>query len=478
MATFAENVLKIATGNVVAQAISFIAVPLITRIYTPEEFGIYSVILSATLILGPIASLRYDFALLLPRGETKALNLLALSAGTCLLSSLLIAAFLLFAPDNILSAMGLSGSLRTLLAIPLGTFLLSFLQNLTFYNIRAQHYRELTLATIAGSLADRGFSLVSGFFFALGPWGLIGGRIFGPLTSVALLQSSGLYRRAWAQRKRVSLKRMWGQALRYKDFPLYSSWAALLNTAAREIPTFLLAAYFTPAVAGLYGLGMRMVNLPMMVVGDAIAKVFFQGVTAEREDTDKLRRISLKLYQQLTFFTLPPTLIFIFAGHELFALFFGDQWRPAGQFLRVLAPSFFVMFLYRPMSVFYDTFNRQRQRLIFDLVNTALRLGTVAWMAGKGFAALPIILAMSLATCAVVGMSLLFLFHIVGLETARIFKVLGRNLLLCLPLIFFLAVGTQRFLENSLQVWTFIVIGSVVQGTVHYFFLRKYRNNN
>ena len=79
MPTFAENVLKLVTGSVIAQGIGVIVAPIIARLFAPEAFGVAALFASITGIIGVVACLRYELAIMLPKTDEEAANLLGAS---------------------------------------------------------------------------------------------------------------------------------------------------------------------------------------------------------------------------------------------------------------------------------------------------------------------------------------------------------------------------------------------------------------
>ncbi|QLK87927.1 hypothetical protein E3U36_07160 [Arsenophonus endosymbiont of Aphis craccivora] len=63
---FARNVVTLMTGTTIAQAIPIAISPLLTRIYTPKDFGVLALFISIIAILGSIANARYELAIMLP----------------------------------------------------------------------------------------------------------------------------------------------------------------------------------------------------------------------------------------------------------------------------------------------------------------------------------------------------------------------------------------------------------------------------
>lgn len=68
--------------------------PLLTVIYTPNEFGIFILYTSIVLSLIPIAGLRYDYGIILPKKHQTAWHLMALTIKIIFIFSIICLVFL------------------------------------------------------------------------------------------------------------------------------------------------------------------------------------------------------------------------------------------------------------------------------------------------------------------------------------------------------------------------------------------------
>ena len=92
---------------------------------------------------------------------------------------------------------------------------------------------------------------------------------------------------------------------RYRDFPIFSTFAFVINQASREVPLLLLAIFYSPVVTGLYGLAMRVINMPMTLIGFSISRVFLQRATGEFDKGETLKNETCKLFGYLIYLSLP-----------------------------------------------------------------------------------------------------------------------------------------------------------------------------
>ena len=101
---FVRGAMAIAAGTGAAQLISVASSPVLTRLYSPSDYGVMSVAVSILFVLISVTCLRYEFAIPLPRDDVEAANLLGLSLLTNLAMSAAVGATLLLFGDWLLSA--------------------------------------------------------------------------------------------------------------------------------------------------------------------------------------------------------------------------------------------------------------------------------------------------------------------------------------------------------------------------------------
>jgi hypothetical protein len=69
---FRRSVAVLASGTAISQAIPIAAMPVLTRLYTPEEFGTVVLYLALASLLGVVATARYELAIPLPHDDIEA----------------------------------------------------------------------------------------------------------------------------------------------------------------------------------------------------------------------------------------------------------------------------------------------------------------------------------------------------------------------------------------------------------------------
>ena len=359
------------TGTTIAQAIPIAISPILTRIYTPEDFGVLALFLAITGVFSVVASGRYELALMLPREEEDAINVFVLGMTIILfLTGFLFLVVLLF-HSYLVDILGNEEIEFWLYFVPVAFFFLGLFNLLSYYNNRQKNYKDIANATIVKSVVLAIVQLSVGFFKA-GASGLISGQIVSSL--FANLQ---LFKNIVKDKEllsKISKVKMIALAKRYKDFPKYQAPHVMLNTFSSYLPVYMFTPFFGLGVVGLYALSTRIVFTPMMILAGASAKVYNQKVTQlYNEDVDAYG-FTVRLLKSLLKKIIVPFLIIIIFAPDIFAFIFGNEWREAGVYTQILSPWLWMVFFTATIAFIPSLLNMQKKALLLEIIYTMLRV--------------------------------------------------------------------------------------------------------
>jgi len=392
---FLRRMVMLSGGTSLGQLLIVASSPVLTRLYGPEAFGVLAVFMGLAAVLAMISALRYEFAVPVAQTEEEAVGLVRVGFATVVLMSLLVALGVwLFGPW--LARVTEIPILTSLLwLLPLTVLCHGLSLPINYWSIRQGTFRVNSVNKLIQAGSQAGSQVALGAAGA-GIWGLILGYCLGPLTMLAHFVST-LPR---AERMRLLAVRwpcLWSLAVRHWHYPAYSAPSALLQSSTQLLPAVLLAALYGPAVAGWFGLGQRVIGLPVKLVAQATSQVFL-GETPKLSDDDAVRRLFLRCttgFALVGLLGMAPVLVF---GPWLFELVFGPAWREAGMIAALLVPQHLARFVVMPVSQTLNIYGRQELHLVASLANGAALLFAfgLAWLAGLG--AMPVILLYSIST--------------------------------------------------------------------------------
>ncbi len=374
--SFAVDVAKLAGGTTFVQALGILIAPVLTRLYPPDAFGTAAVLSSLVSILAVVSCLRYELAIMLPDRDQDASSLLVASLVLVPIVAGLGAVAVLSGRDLIITALRAPELEPYLALVPLFVLANGAFRALSYWNSRAKRFGEISIVKGIQSVVTAGGELGLAVAGIADAGGLIAGRLLGALGGALLLG-----RHTWRYDRPVLRAGAQWRALvtgvkRYKRFPLYSTWSALLNSISWQLRSLLLSSFFSSSIVGYYALGTRALRLPMSLIGGAIGQVFFQRA-AEARAEGTLKDVVEGAYRRLVMLGMFPLLLLSIVGRDLFTVAFGDGWAEAGVYTQILSVWTFFWFISSPLSTLYSVLERQKAGLALNIVNLVTRVGSL-----------------------------------------------------------------------------------------------------
>lgn len=372
--SFRFNVGVLAGGTALSQAAMLAFVPLLTRLYSAEDFGYLQVYLSISIFLINAASLRYETAVLLPKEDSLAANVFALAATTTLLLTTLCAMVI----SMILWTLPVgSNELRLCVAfLPVSMAGAATNQVLVSWFLRTEGYHWVAGTKVRQILVMLVTQVLLGYF-GCGVIGLLVGDALGKATGILRLA-----RAAWRENgtllRQVRPSAMWQAAIRYAKFPLLSTGATLINTAGFAVPTLMIGAWYGPQVLGWFGHAERVILAPSSLIGIAVTQV--AGATAARlahSSPESLPRFFLRTARVLLLLALPIGGLLAVAAPWMFALVFSEDWREAGVYARSLSATMVIGFVAGGLTQMLTVLERQSLQLGWDSARMAITCGVL-----------------------------------------------------------------------------------------------------
>ena len=353
---FTKNVLTLMTGTTIAQAIPIAISPILTRIYTPEDFGVFAVYMAIASIISVIATGRYEMAIMLPKEEEDVksiVKLIMILLTTVTSITFLIVFFFNQAITNLFENPEISNWLYFL---PISIFLVGLYQIYNYLLIREKNFKRLSTNKIIVSTTNASTQLGYGFAVSNG-FGLLFGNIISYIISIYFIIRSKVVNK-YFHFKDNSIKEV---AKEYQNFPKYDVPSVLINVVANQLPLLALGKFFGLGVVGFYSLMYKVLMMPISLLSSTVLDVFKQRATEDYNKYGNCKDIYVKTFKSLVLLGIIPfTILGIFAP-EIFAFVFGENWRVAGEFAQIMTPMFFLNFIVNPLS--YTFFIAQKQKL-------------------------------------------------------------------------------------------------------------------
>lgn len=361
-----RSTLTLLAAGALAQALPLLLGPWITRLYTPTEFGHFSLVWTVATNIAVVGCARYEFALPLERDATGAARLLSLCLRILAVVSL--AALLAGLAWMLLGDLPLAGGLgAAVLAIAVA-------QAMTLWATRAQAFNALALGRFVqyggGALLQVGLGVA-----AIGAIGLLLGPLLAALAAALLLAIAARPEQGWGEVWRQPAGALRALARRHRDFPLLNTPHAFAGALQDSLALLLLAGRSGDSAAGYWALAMRYVKAPATLVGGALSQTLYPRLVEARDPAEALRLVR-RAMAALAVLALPLVIVLMTAGPALFGWAFGERWHEAGALARALSPYIACHFIASPLSVTTMAWGAQAWALRLALV------GQVAFVVG------------------------------------------------------------------------------------------------
>jgi O-antigen/teichoic acid export membrane protein len=368
-------VVTLSAGTLVARLLVIAAFPILTRLYTPDDFGLMSAFVAIVLLGHSLGTLTYDWAIPLSADDHTARHLLLVSLLVALVSTALFAIGLAMFDvtlQRVTRTEALGGLL--LLLAPLAAFFESAARSFHFWNVRRKTFGRTLIARVGRTVTMVVAQIAAGLA-GLGAVGLAVGDFLGRLVGALLiaipaLREDGLVSGGlrWKAARRA--------AIEYRRFPLFTGGSSVITALSRQTPTLVLIATFGPSVAGWMAASQRLVSLPAELVGRSVGDVFLADAAhLARTDPSELRRRFWAITRGACWAAFPFAAVAALSP-LLFGWIFGAQWAQAGVYVAWLALPYFAQFVVWTTSNL-PAYGRNGWQLVWDSARLIVSVGAI-----------------------------------------------------------------------------------------------------
>lgn len=377
---FFASLVRIGLSGAGAQVITILTLPFLTRLYDPDDFGVWGLIQSAAVLMATISTGRYELAIVLPKNDSRAINILVLGLILALIVTVVFA--IIMSAVIYWDLMVFSNSLAWF-ALPPLIFLGATTQlayawctrtgSFIVYGI-AQFSLALLSAIIPAGLSnyrDDAFGLTAGILLASAIcnfamwWWLANGFVRLNLLS------------------HVNLARLFQVASFYRVYPLYMTSYSLVGAARDRAVYFLIGAYSGVSDVGLYSIAQRLSNAPNSLISSALRPVFFRYSASAGKD--EIGLLIGNVMGWLVILVIPGTVYFLCYPDYLIGLIFGQKWTEASSYVVILTIASFPLLFGNWMDRFLDVLGKQRVAFFMEVAFSVLAvsiMSTVFWVGG------------------------------------------------------------------------------------------------
>ncbi|MHC1702822.1 MAG: lipopolysaccharide biosynthesis protein [Tenuifilaceae bacterium] len=368
---FIRNVFTLFTGNALATSITLVSIPILTRLYTPEEFGAVALFIGMINVFSVASNGRYDMAIVLPKRNGQAFHLLIGSIIIALIFSLISFLIVIIFNNKLTGLFDSTIYKRIIWFLPLCVFLVGSHKSLYYWFNRTRSFKLMGSNRIVQSAGQNGVRLFRDIF-SNGHWGLAIGYIVGEFLAWVMFTIQ-IFRKEFWRFKYLSLKTTLKSIKEYSNFPLFLMPMGVLNSFSVYLLVFALSLVTTSAMVGHYERAWRVINFPLSLISSSFGSVFYEKMNR----TNNRKRLYLLSYfgnLGIAILILSPI---AFWGEQIFSFVLGDDWYIAGKIARIILPLTIFSFATECVSTVFSIIKKNQLLLIWQIVYLAVVLGWI-----------------------------------------------------------------------------------------------------
>jgi O-antigen/teichoic acid export membrane protein len=361
-------------GSGAAKLVGIVSIPLLTRLYSPEDFGVLSIFMSLISISIPVFTLRYVLAIPLPRRDEMAVNLLVLCSCILVCTGVVFSLILWVFGEQLLGLFSMQQLVPYWWLFVLGSIGASVYEMMSLWATRKRAYRAIAqtaaLQSLFGSLTKIGLGLL-----LLKPLGLLIGQVvtFGSGTSYLWRRFRGDLN---CNFQHVTLYRMGVLASKYWQFPLYRLPSQFLLAFSVQAPVMFAAALYDATTTGQLGLALMALAIPVSLIGRALGQAFYGEIAHLKKGSEiRIKQLTHTVQKRLLGIGVPAAVGIFFLGEPIFQFVFGKHWALAGTYASALAPFVLLQLTSAPLIQILNIYDSQKAFLVINGFRTVGLLG-------------------------------------------------------------------------------------------------------
>ncbi|WP_179991432.1 lipopolysaccharide biosynthesis protein [Acinetobacter sp. YH16058] len=364
---FLKAVSVLVGGAAFAQVIGLICLPILTRLYTPEDYSILGVYVAIVAILSVVTCLRFDIAIPIPESTTEGRAVLYLALISNIVFTLLLFLMLVLTYPYLIQFELVKKISFWIWLIPLGVSLTGFYSALQYWATRNKRFKVIAKTRVTQAVFSNASSMGLGFS-SLGFSGLIVGQLLSYFGGLFRLTSDTL--RDKNKYKEINLKKTF---IKYQNFPKYSTLEGLANTSAIQLPLIIIAIYVAGPEVGYLMLAMKVLGIPMGLIGSAISQVYLSNA-GEFYKKEKLYSYTKNIVNRIFKIVFFPFVALMLLSPYIFEWVFGKSWSDLGYYIMGMIPWYFMQILSSPVSMSLHVLNKQKIALFLQILGFFIRV--------------------------------------------------------------------------------------------------------
>lgn len=369
---FLKAVSVLVGGTAFAQGIGILSLPILTRLYSPEDFTLFAVYVSLLAILSVASCLRFEIAIPIPREDSEAVQLVLLALISSFLISIFLGSMVWIFHTEILYLLKQPDFSNLIWLVPIGVLFSGIYNSLQYWATRRKQFPVIAKTRMVQSISGVSIQIIMGAagFAALG---LIVGQIVKVSAGIRSLTIS-FWGEAYEFLKKLKFSNLENTFKKNDKYPKYSTFEALANSAGIQLPVIIIAAFTVGAEAGFLMLAMQIMAIPMRFIGGAVSQVYL-SYAPEKYKLGKLSSYTFDCILKLVKIGVIPLIVICLLAPFIVPYVFGAKWERTGDMMIWMLPWFIMQLIVSPVSMSLHITGHQRMALMLQTIGLVIRVG-------------------------------------------------------------------------------------------------------
>lgn len=413
---YKKNVIVMVVGRVIAQSIPILITPLLSRIYSPQEFGVFAVYASIVSLVAMVSNARYSLAIILPKEKEKAQNLVFISSFFTILTTILFSIVILIFREEFFNILNIEIVNNYVLLLALNILFVGLYEATYFYALREKKFKLLSSNIIIQALILIFIRLLAGYL-GFTSIGLILSYVVGYFVAYILL----LKKLDLEIKLKMFTLNFKDLILKYSNFPKFSLFSDILGNLSNSFPNILMNKMFGNSQVGYLSLSDKVLGTPIWFITSSVGDVFKQQASELYRNGKSCELLFIKTTKTLFYTGIVPFLLIFFFVPPLVPFVFGEIWAPSGEYIRIFSLMYFSTFVITPTAHMPYIVDKQQYAALFQ----GAKILSICIAFAVGYYYKNLILALILWSC-LVTLTNIFIF-IISYKFSKIIKPLNNT---------------------------------------------------
>lgn len=352
------------TSSIISFAISLGLSPIMTRLYDPEDYGIFSLINTIGMFVATLALFSIQSAFSVEKSHLKKVQLLGLLSNIALLT------FILVFITTLLLVLFIPSISCYFLLLPI--LILGAMLQRTFFSLSVSHekFTNIAKARVVHPFMAKIFAIVAAFISQSSALFLILFESLGYFVQTYILfknKETKNLRKYFS--RTIDFKSHFKILKRYKSFASYYHMSNLMFIGFTMLQTLIISINYSEYETGLFSLASSMTSLPVQLLSLALASVLYAKMVKIYDNNENLFKFILKVILSFSIIGLIPYGIIYFFGTEIFSFIFGKKWSMSGEIASIICFNIYMYFIFMPIESLFIIMKRLKVKFYMTSVS-------------------------------------------------------------------------------------------------------------